>query len=286
MKILVIGSTGMIGKPVTKELISAGLPVTLMARNVEKTEHVFPGVPVVFGDIFDPLSLLNAFRDQEALYINISPPRTAKESDRMPEREGLGNIIAVAKEAGIKRIFFLSSLIQSYNGTDGFDWWIFRMKMDAAHKIRASGIPYTIFYASTFFENFDQLLKKGSRIMLASGSKAPMYCIAAKDFGKQVARAFALPATENKEYNVQGEIPYTWDSGAKVFVKHYKKRKLHIMKAPMGLLKFLGFFVPIVHYGYKILLATNNYVEEPVSRYTWQDLGKPAISLEEYAANL
>jgi hypothetical protein len=286
MKILVIGSTGMIGKPVTKELIAAGLPVTLLARNVQKAQQLFPGVPVVKGDIFDPLSLLHAFKDQDAVYLNISPPRTANRKDRMPEREGLDNILSVAREAGIKRITLLSSLVQSYNGTDGFDWWIFTMKRMAADKVKASGIPYTIFYASSFYECFDQILKKGNKIMLTSGAKAPMYFIAGKDYGKLVVRSYQLLTNENKEYNVQGETPYTWDTGALVFIQHYKKAPLKVMKMPLSLLQFLGRFNTLVGYGAKIMTATSNYMEEQVSKYTWQELGKPTTSLAQYAAEL
>ena len=35
MKILFIGATGMLGKPVAKELINSGFDVTLLARDID-----------------------------------------------------------------------------------------------------------------------------------------------------------------------------------------------------------------------------------------------------------
>ena len=41
-KILFIGASGMLGKPVALELLRAGFPVTFLARDVEKMQKLFP----------------------------------------------------------------------------------------------------------------------------------------------------------------------------------------------------------------------------------------------------
>lgn len=285
-KILIIGGTGMIGKPVTRALIKAGFQVSLLARHPQKAQQLFPDATILPGDVFDPLSLLKAFEGQDAVYISLSPPRTARHKDRMPEREGIDNIIAAAQRTGIKRLVLLSSLIQDYNGMNGFHWWIFDIKQEAVQKIKQSGIPYTIFYPSTFMESFDQLLMKGKRLMLAGTSKAPMYFIAASDYGQQVARSFRLLTTGNKEYAVQGPAAYTWNEGAKRFIAHYTKARLKVLKAPLGIFTIMGNFIPLVDYGAKIAEALNNYPEQFQSATTWSELGKPATTLEQYAAGL
>lgn len=276
----------MIGKPVTNELIAAGFDITLLSRNVQKTKQQFPHSRIVEGDVFDPLSLAKAFEGQDAIYINLSPPRNSTPKSAMPEREGIDNIISVAQEMKIKRLVLISSLVQHYNNTNNFHWWIFDLKQDAVRKIKASGIPYTIFYPSSFMECFDQLLKKGNRLMLSSGSIAPNYFIAGKDYGKQVAQSLRLFTTENKEYVVQGTEPYNWDEAAAIFMKHYTKSKLKPMKAPLGMLKFFGNFSTTMNYGAHILEALNKYPEQFESANTWAELGKPTITLKEYAADL
>jgi uncharacterized protein YbjT (DUF2867 family) len=285
-KILVIGSTGMLGKPVTRALINDDFIVSVLARNVKRAQFNFPFTNVIEGDVFDPVSLAKAFEGQDAVYISLSPPRSSKKTDAMPEREGIDNIISVAQATGIKRIALLSSLVQNYNNTNDYNWWVFDIKQAAVNKVKASGIPYTIFYPSNFMENFDELLMKGNKIMLVSGSKMPMYFIAGEDYGKQVARSFSLLSTENKEYAVQGTEPYTWDEGAAIFVKNYKRDTLKIMKAPFGVLKFLGLFNTTIQHGSKIMEALNKYPEKFESDTTWSELGKPAITLKEYAAGI
>ncbi len=285
-KILVIGGTGMIGKPVTRALIEAGFQVTMLARHPQKAQALFPEATVLPGDVFDPISLMQAFEGQDAVYISLSPPRTARRKDRMPEREGIDNIIAVAQRTGIKRLTLLSSLVQEYNGSNGFHWWIFDIKQEAVQKIKRSGIPYTVFYPSTFMESFDQLLLMGKRIILAGTSQAPMYFIAAADYGQQVARSFRLLTTENKEYPVQGPAAYNWQEGARIFTQHYTRKPLKVMKAPLGVFQLMASLIPMVDYGAKIAEALNKYPEQFQSATTWKELGKPATTLEQYAAGL
>jgi uncharacterized protein YbjT (DUF2867 family) len=283
-KILVIGASGMIGRPVTKELVKAGFDCTLLARNPAKMEKLFPGCRVTEGDVLDPLSLLVAMEKQDAVYINLQAPRSVSQDIPLPEREGIDNIIETARHAGLKRITYISSLVQRYNGTNGYHWWIFDMKQSAVTKIRSCGMPYTIFYPSTFMENLDQLLRRGNKIMLAGESKAPMYFIAAEDYGRQVARSFQTPGNDNREYAVQGTEAYNWNKAAAIFIDHYKAKPMKVMKAPAGMLKFIGLFSRTVKYGYKIVTALNNYPERFESEKTWEQLGRPSITLAEYAA--
>ena len=286
MKILVIGASGMLGQPVTRELAKAGFTLTLLARDVHKMRELFPGQRVVDGDVLDPLSLPTAFEGQDAVYINLQAPPGVSKSYPLPEREGIDNIIDTAVYSGIKRIAYLSSLVQNYNGTNGYQWWVFDMKQAALSKIKSCGIPYTIFYPSSFMENLDQLLKQGNRIMLAGISKAPMYFIAGQDYGRQVAWSFRLLTNENKEYAIQGPEAYNWDDAAKLFIQHYPKAKLKIMKAPLGMLKLAGRVSPKTWYSYKIVTALNNYPEKFEAEQTWNELGKPVITLEAYAKEI
>jgi uncharacterized protein YbjT (DUF2867 family) len=44
MKILLIGATGILGRPVASELIKSGFDVTIMAGDTGKMRQLFPGV--------------------------------------------------------------------------------------------------------------------------------------------------------------------------------------------------------------------------------------------------
>jgi len=285
MNILVIGASGMLGRPVTRELAKAGFNLTLLSRDVHKMRELFPGIRTVEGDVLDPLSLVGAFEGQDAIYMNLQVQRGISQSYPLPEREGINNIIDAATYSGIKRIAYLSSLVKNYNGMNGFHWWVFDVKESAVTRIKSCGIPYTIFYPSSFMENFEQLIR-GKKLMLAGDSKEPNYFIAAEDYGKQVAWSFRLLTTENKEYAVQGPEPYTWDEAAKVFIDNYSKTKLKIMKAPVGMVKLAGRVSSKSWHDYKIITALNNYPEKFEAEQTWNELGKPQITLAEYAQKL
>ena len=284
-KILFIGASGMLGKPVGLELFRAGFQLTLLARDVEKMKKLFPNASIVEGDVFDKPSLEAAMTGQEIVYMNLSVAQTSKKNEPQPEREGIANIIEAAKKTGIKRLVYLSSLIKNYQGMNGFKWWAFEIKEAAINAIKNSGLNYSIFYPSTFMECLDKQMLQGSRIMLAGRSEAPMWFIAAKDFGVQVAWALKKAGDSNQEYVVQGLEPFTSDEAAKVFIENVKSN-IKIMRAPLAPLKYLGIFNQRMNYAYHICEALNKYPEKFESENTWNDLGKPSITLADYVASL
>ena len=284
-KLLFIGGSGMLGKPVALELMRAGFPVTFLARDIEKMQKLFPNAAVVKGDVFAIASLEAAMAGQEIVYLNLSVAQSSKKSEPQPEREGINNIIEAAKKTGIKRIAYLSSLIKNYEGMNGFKWWAFEIKHAAVNAIKKSGLNYSIFYPSTFMECLDKQMLQGTRLMLAGKSEAPMWFIAAKDYGVQVAWALKKAGDSNQEYVVQGLEPYTADEAAKVFIQNVKS-KIKIMRTPLAPLKYLGIFNQRVNYAFHICEALNKYPEKFESENTWNDLGKPSTTLADYAASL
>ncbi len=284
-KILVIGASGMLGKPVTLELIRAGFDVSLLGRDTEKLKKLFPNSPVIKGDVFDSASLQQAMQENEIVYLNLNITQTAKPGQPLTEREGLQNIITAANNTGIRRIVFLSSLIKNYQGMNGFQWWAFDVRQQAVDMIKTSGLLYSIFYPSTFMETLDRQMLQGNRMMLAGKSEAPMWFIAGKDYGMQVAWAMKKAGDNNQEYTVQGPEPFTFAEAAKVFCENYKS-PLKIMKAPLAPLKLLGLLNQRMNYVWHIMEALNRYPEKFESKKTWLDLGKPTTTLAQYAASL
>jgi uncharacterized protein YbjT (DUF2867 family) len=284
-KLLFIGASGMLGKPVANELIKAGFDITLLARDEQKMKQLFPSVKIVKGDIMDKSTLAKALAGQNIVYMNLSVAQSSKKNDTQPEREGLKNVIDASKEAGIKRIAYLSSLIKNYQGMNGFEWWSFDIKQKAVGNIKSSGIPYSIFYPSTFMECLDKQMLRGNKLILVNGSVAKMWFVAAEDYGKQVVKAFQIAGNQNQEYVIQGAEAYTVDEAAKVFTENYSL-PVKTMKAPVGLLKFLGIFSQKVNYAAHICEALNKYPEKFEADNTWADLGKPLISLAQYAKAL
>lgn len=283
-KIAIIGATGLLGRPVTISLLNAGFQITALVRNIEKARKELPaGIHLIAGDMKREDDLRALLKGQDALYLNLSIKQHEKENEWHTESDGLTQLLPLAKEAGIGRIGYLSSLVMRYQGMNGFHWWVFAVKQQAVDLIKSSGIPYTIFYPSTFMESLSTLYKMGPCMMLAGESNFKQYFVAVDDYAKQVVSSLGMGGNENREYVVQGPHGFTNDDAVAEFMKHYPHGKLYRLKAPLGLIGFYGTFIQKMNYGYHILQALNNYPEKFEAEKTWSELGAPGITLEQFA---
>lgn len=285
MKIAFFGATGMLGFSVAERLLQDGYPLKTLVRS-GKENHVPKGCEIVKGDLKNTGDIEKALNGCEAIYLSLSVAQTSKEKDFQPEREGIKNMLKVAENKNIKFIGYLSSLVQNYQGMDGFDWWSFRIKNEAVELLQRHQIPSIIFRPSTFMENFDKgAYRQGNNIALAGNSKYPMYFIAAEDYAKMVSNAFNTFNGQNAEYIIQGLEAFTAEEAAKIFVESYTKEKMKVMKLPFWLLNLFGKLTAKFNYGARIVEALNNYPEKFEGGEVWEQLGKPQLTLKEYASN-
>lgn len=285
--ITIIGSTGMIGIPVTKELVKAGFNVTALVRNPAKAKAIFPnGVSFVKGDLDNKNSIAEALKNAEGLYINISTRAEDKENAFNPETQGLDNILEMAKQApNLKQVALLSSfLARNYQG----DWWVFKAKKSSIGRVKNSGLPYTIFYPSNFMENMaSEGMKRGNKVNYIKASvNNKAWWIAGEDFGKVVANAFKTEKAINKEYAVQGPEALTMQEAAQKFVNGYSKEQLSVGAFPYSIMKFMGFFMPSMKFVSNLMNVMLNNVETFESQTTWNELGKAEITMEKFAKQL
>ncbi len=282
-RIAIIGSTGMLGQPVTLALINAGFKVSLLVRDRKKARALFgPGPDLTEGNLQNIDSIRMFLKEKDFLYLNLSVEQHSGKEDFQPEREGLRNILAAAADSSIKRIGYLSSLVHLYQGMNGFSWWAFSLKADAVSLIKASGIPCSVFYPSTFMESFDKgAYRQGNFLMLAGLSEYKMYLIAGSDYGRQVARAFETDSG-NQDYVIQGPEGYTADEAAAFYARTYTKTRIRILKAPLAMLWFMGRFTNRFSYGAHIIEALNRYPEQFEAAPAWERLGKPLLTFGDY----
>jgi uncharacterized protein YbjT (DUF2867 family) len=289
MPIAIIGATGMLGKPVTEELIKAGFAVRIIARNVPAAQRLFPAAEVVFGDLRQPESLAPALAGCEAVYLSLSVKQTEREGDFHTETDGMQHLLAAAKQANVQRIAYLSSIVMRYQGQNGFDWWTFRVKHEAVRLIRESGLDYSIFYPSNFMETMLTTQRMGPLVLVvgtgvANHSAVRPWFIAASDYGRQVARALQLAQPgEAQEYVVQGPEPVSQLDAARRLARTYTKRRLRVAVLPPALLRFGSLFSPQADYGWHIGEALNGYPEAFEAQRTWNDLGHPTLTVEAWS---
>lgn len=284
MRIAIIGATGMLGQPVTHELIRAGFLVRIIARDPAQTRALLPRVDVVQGDLRDKQSLKDALHGVDTVYLNLSVKQGEKQTDFHTEAEGLINLLEAAKEAGVRRIAYLSSIIMRYQNMNGFRWWVFSIKQKAVQLIKESGIPYSIFYPSCFMDSLPGTQRAGPFILLVGRSPVRPWYVVASDYGRQVARAFQITQPgQHQEYVIQGPEAITQHEAAERFAVAYKAEKLRVITTPPFLMQLGRPFSARADYGWHITEALNNYPEVFEATQTWAELGKPQTRIEEFA---
>jgi uncharacterized protein YbjT (DUF2867 family) len=284
VKVLVIGGTGMLGKPVVKALVDAGHQVSALVRSA--SAKLPNGVTPCVGDVFDGAALARAFTGQEAVYLNLATQPTDREGDKLVEREGLQAILASARVAKVQRVLMLTPLVMELEGQGGFEWWYFRVKQAAERAVLESGLTATIFKAATFMENLNGGMRQGNKLNVAGKALHPSWYLAGADLGRWVVTSLAQPQQGNKVYVAQGPEAVFTEDAAKRFIAAYSKEQLAVQKAPLGVLRFIGLFSRSMGTVSKMLGALNTYPETFRAQETWDALGKPTVRIEDYAKSL
>jgi nucleoside-diphosphate-sugar epimerase len=283
-KIAFIGATGFLGKPVAQALIAAGFDLTILSRNIAQAQNDFPTARHIKGSMESEADLEQLLAGQDAVYLSLSVKQEEAPTDFHTEEQGIDLLLKVSRKLGLKRVAYLSSLVKNYQNMNGFDWWAFKIKNEAVEKIKSSGIPYSIFYPSTFFENLNtKNYRQGNFFLMVGDSEAKMWWISSKDYAAQVVKSFEILTTESREYVNQGHDGLTTDEAMKVFNANNPAGKLRIVKVPIFIFKFLGKFNQKANYGFHICEALNKYPEEFAAQATWQELGEPTQKLTDWA---
>jgi uncharacterized protein YbjT (DUF2867 family) len=160
--ILVTGGTGFIGHALIYHLVEDGKEVRTLLRPSSQTPDLPIGVPVevAISSIFDERSLRAAVVGVETIYHLVGGEWQGVRADLTQiEIEGVKTLIRVSREAGVKRIVYLSHI-----GADRASAYpVFKVKGIVEEFIRKSGMDYTIIQSSLVFgknDNFTTSLAK------------------------------------------------------------------------------------------------------------------------------
>lgn len=146
MKIIVTGSLGNIGKPLTKTLVKQGHQVTVISSDQKKQAAIeLLGATPAIGSISDVAFLTKTFRDADAVYAMV--PLSFTEPDLGDYLRGMAqNYVRALKAAKTKRVVVMSGwvadLVRSENVEAEFNG------LEASVSIMRPGSFYTNFYQS------------------------------------------------------------------------------------------------------------------------------------------
>jgi uncharacterized protein YbjT (DUF2867 family) len=101
-RILVLGATGMLGRPVVQQLQKDGFQVRVLARDVEKVKAQFDGsVEIVQGDVADLDRLESALEGCYGAHVSVGG-----DVDQISAE----NVADLAPKLGLERITYISAL--------------------------------------------------------------------------------------------------------------------------------------------------------------------------------
>jgi len=278
-QILVIGAHGVLGRPVVRRLVKEGFQVRAMSRNIDKAAALLPGeVEIVQGDLRDTRSLRAASHDIGIIYLNLAT--YAHNAHFRAELDGTLNVLKAVED----REEVLITKISGFGIMLNKDWPDAFQKFQAEEAIRNSGHPFLIMRPTVFMETLPLFLRR--RFLFYAG-KQPFarYWIAGDDYARQLVNLFQKPACWNKTVNVQGCKALTFREAALRFAKAFDPR-IKVVSIPLWSLRiavFLRLARPDTFYSMKY--ANRNY--EPFeSRETWEKLGQPGMTIEDYVSTM
>jgi uncharacterized protein YbjT (DUF2867 family) len=191
----------MLGEPVARRLHADGYIVRVFSRNAGAAQARFgAGCEAIAGDVEDPASLAAAMQGCQGVHINLDGG-----PDPDLQRRGVQNIARAAAQSGVERITYLSGAsVREENS-----WYAgTKAKLAAEAALVASGVSGTIFRATFFMETLPRFVR-GTRASILGNQPHPWRWVAADDYARMVAAAYATPAAANKSLTILGPEPWT-----------------------------------------------------------------------------
>ena len=274
--VLVIGGHGTLGRPVVRCLVAAGFDVRAMARDPDAAwQKLPPEVEVVAGDLQDVSSIRIAAQGCDIVHINLSTMN--HKAPFRPELDGTHKIIEALQD----KPEILLSKVTAYGSRPTSGWWPdIDQKFYTEHAIMGSGHPWLIWRPTWFFESLPMFVRSKA-IYQPVPDSPPLYWVAGHDYGTWVAKAFAEPTFRNRFFYVQGSEAIRFPDAVKRFRDKYDPR-LKLRKIPSAVLQMGALFSPRLNHLKRLAQDTRQKEEVLKAEETWELLGPPTMSLEQY----
>ena len=270
MKVLIIGASGMLAKPVIQQLDKKGFQLRLFSRNVNPSMYI-NDYDIVRGDVFNPDDLNKAVKGCDAIHISLS---------KLDEKKATEAIVQIAKKHGIQLISMVSGATVSEENR----WFPFiDNKFQTEQLIINSGIPCMIFRPTWFFESLELMIRNGKATMIGEQPN-PYHWVAADDFAQMVTEAYLQKEAANQTFYVYGPQRFLMKDLLKKYCDVFYPEIKKVSVTPISLLKFIAY----ISRNRELKSATQLFayfqkVKEPqITKETAGLLSKPEITFEKW----
>jgi len=200
-KILVLGATGHVGRPLVQALLAKGAAVKAASRSGRPVD----GAEGVVFDYADPATFGPAFDGVDRAFVLLPTGNVAITDLLLP-------VIAAAAARKVKVV------LQSVLGADADDAIPYRQVEIALEK---SGTPFVILRPNWFADNFHTFWKPGldhGRIALPAGEGKSSF-IDARDIAESAAAALTTDRFDGRAFNLTGPEALGYADAAKILAK-------------------------------------------------------------------
>ena len=204
MSLLIIGGTGTLGRQIVLQALTKGYPVRCMVRNFRKANFLKEwGAELVYGDLSRPETIPPCLKGITAI-IDASTSRP-NELDSLKKVDWTGklSLIEASKAANIQRfIFFSAQNVERFSNIP-----LMKLKQGIEVKLKNSGIDYTIFRLTGFYqgliEQYAIPILENLPIWVTNENTSVSY-MDTQDIAKFCLRSLQLPQTANQTFFLGG----------------------------------------------------------------------------------
>lgn len=206
-RVLLMGATGTIGKATVRALVAGGHEVVCLVRPGEnRTESMFDGAAVRFGEATDPASIVqNGFRGERFnTLVSCIASRTGAPKDAWAvDYQANCNALSAAKAAGVTH-FVLLSAICVQKPRLAFQ----NAKLAFEQELMRSGVEYSIVRPTAFYKSLsgqlDRLKAGKPYLVFGDGRQTACKPISDADLGRYLAACVDDPTMRNRVLPIGG----------------------------------------------------------------------------------
>ena len=217
MKVLVTGGTGFVGPKIVNALVDAGHWVRVLERKPGTWKRAgLRCQDAAQGDVTDADSLQRAASGCDAVVHMVAIiTGSPRDFERVME-QGTRNVIAAAREAGVKRFVLMSALGTNEETKDLVPYYHAKWTME--QDVKASGLEHVIFRPSFVFGKDGGSLQQFRRIariapvtpVVGKGTQR-IQPIWVDDVAAYFAAGLEKPEAANRTFEVGGPDIVTWN---------------------------------------------------------------------------
>lgn len=271
-RILVLGATGLLGKPVACALQREGYQVRVFTRNIQKAQAIFDeSFEIVAGDLLDDAELKNAMKDCYGVHISLPTEVEQKAAELVG---------AAAGGLDVKRITFISGASVA---EENRAFPMIERKLMAEKSIVESGVPFSILCPTWVMESLPMFVNQGKANTLGK-QPCPYHWVAAEDIAAMVVNAYADGKGQSERCVVHGPQAILMHDAltryCSVFhpqIKSISTMPLWLARALAGIMNDAAFKFAVQMMVYFEKVGEGNLLPQPGCR-----LGDPKTTLDEW----